>query len=145
MVVDHNVRAREALLGALGRAGYHGEGVGDVFSALARSVEAPPRVVVAELCMPDASGLQLLRAMRERGVNAPVVFLARGETRDMCTCASVYGAEACLPRPIVMDDLVWTIERALARLDNADLPPTRPQVKQRRRWWAPAPREAWAP
>jgi DNA-binding NtrC family response regulator len=147
LVVDHDLRACEALVAALGRAGYAAEGTGDLFTAVARAIESKPQVVVSEIWMPDGPGLDLIKAMRHRGLEVPVVFLARGETKDLCTCATAYGAEACLPRPVVVDDLVWTMERAIARRDSL-VAPRRRVVSARREetpsWWGLDSGLAWA-
>ena len=35
------------------------------------------------------------------------------ETRDVVTAANAYGAVACLKKPMSLDELIWTIDRAL--------------------------------
>ena len=43
------------------------------------------------------------------------MVLATGmETRDLRTNADLYGAVACLEKPIDLDELFWTIDLALA-------------------------------
>jgi DNA-binding response OmpR family regulator len=44
------------------------------------------------------------------------VILTTGleETRDIMTTAQDYGAVACLKKPMSLDELLWTIESALA-------------------------------
>jgi len=60
------------------------------------------------------NGVELAREIKRRNSALPVVLTTGAETRDVCTGANAYGAEACLVKPINLDELLWTIECALA-------------------------------
>jgi CheY-like chemotaxis protein len=113
LVVDDDTDVREVIATALAGCGFVVETAVDGQDALLR---LPARfcLVVADVQMPRLGGLDLIRALRARGFALPVVLMTGAETRDLRTAAESYGARACLPKPVSMDDLVWTIDCALA-------------------------------
>lgn len=114
LVVDDDAELLESLRVALTQAGFAAEVARDGQEALAWMLAAPADLVVADVRMPRMGGLELIRALRARGLPQPVVLVTGSDTRDLCTGAPSYGAAACLTKPVAIDDLVWTIERTLA-------------------------------
>jgi DNA-binding NtrC family response regulator len=113
LVVDDDVDARETLAAALTHAGYVIEIVGGGREALERVAAGSADALVSDVWMPDMSGLDLIRALRERGFDQPVVLMT-GLESDLVTAAGAYGATSCLRKPFALDELVWAIECALA-------------------------------
>ena len=72
-------------------------------------------VVVSDLDMPGMNGIELARRLHVFARRVPVI-LTTGlqETRDVVTAASSYGAVACLKKPMSLDEVLWTIDRAIA-------------------------------
>lgn len=71
-------------------------------------------LIVLDVNLPGQSGLDVLRAMRQRDDPRPVILLtARGETQDRVMGLDA-GADDYLVKPFAMDELVARI-RALAR------------------------------
>jgi two-component system C4-dicarboxylate transport response regulator DctD len=64
--------------------------------------------------MPGMNGIELIRRIHAVDGSVPVVLTTGAETRDLCTAANAYGAVACLTKPINLDELLWTIDCALA-------------------------------
>ena len=100
----------------LTQAGYEVEEAADGFAALAKVSQFRPDVVLTDLRMPGMHGVELIRS----GYGAlhgdvPVIIATGLETLDLCTAAEAYGAVTCLIKPINLEELVWTIEMALAR------------------------------
>ena len=60
------------------------------------------------------SGTELLQRIRRIHGDLPVILATGLETMDLCTAAESYGAVTCLEKPINLEELVWTIEMALA-------------------------------
>ena len=58
-------------------------------------------------------GVDLAQRIR-RESDVPVVLTTGNETFDLCTDSEAYGAVACLMKPINLDELLWTIDCALA-------------------------------
>ena len=59
-------------------------------------------------------GSDLLQRIRRVHGDVPVIIATGLETWDLCTSAEAYGAVTCLMKPLDLDELVWTIEMALA-------------------------------
>lgn len=76
-------------------------------------------LVVLDINLPGLSGLDVLRALRQRNDGAPVILLtARSETSDRVTGLDM-GADDYLVKPFEMDELEARI-RALSRRKSLD-------------------------
>jgi DNA-binding response OmpR family regulator len=76
--------------------------------------EMPPDVIVLDIMLPDGSGLQLLRELREEGNDVPVLLLtALGKTADVIKGLQM-GADDYLAKPYELEILAARVE-ALAR------------------------------
>jgi DNA-binding response OmpR family regulator len=133
LVVDDDQDARESLATALAQSGYLVQVASDGRDALARLESWPADLVVSDVCLPGMSGVELLRAFRQRGHEQPVVLIT-GLDRDLGTAALNYGAAACLRKPMALDELLWAIDCALACRRGIGRAPTQRNVVQLR--WA---------
>lgn len=76
-------------------------------------------MVVLDINLPGRSGLDILKNMRSRGDNTPVLLLtARGETKDRVAGLDL-GADDYLVKPFETEELEARL-RALSRRRNAD-------------------------
>ena len=119
LVVDDEADAREMLSAILSQAGFEVDDAADGFAALSKVSRYRPDVVVTDLRMPGMTGVDLLQRIRRIHGDVPVILATGLETWDLCTAAEAYGAVTCLVKPIELDELVWTIEMALAVRQNA--------------------------
>jgi len=94
----------------------HGYTVERVATGSEASSRAPSRefdLLILDLGLPDADGLDVLRGWRDRGVQTPVLILsARGEVRDRVEGLEL-GADDYLTKPFAFDEL---LARVRARL-----------------------------
>jgi DNA-binding NtrC family response regulator len=74
-------------------------------------------VVVSDICMPGASGLEALAAMRKRGLSTPVILMTAFGSPDAHSEAHKLNAIAVLNKPFDMDDLRIVIGSFGATLD----------------------------
>lgn len=75
-----------------------------------------PDVVILDLGLPDIDGLDVLRALRQRGLSTPVVVLtARSHPQDRSTAWSL-GVRDYLTKPVAM----------AALLERLGIPPSPP-------------------
>jgi CheY-like chemotaxis protein len=119
LIVDDDRDARELIGSVLAEAGYLVEMAADGFEAINRLSAVRPDLVLTDLRMPGLTGVDLARRIRALG-NVPVILTTGAETHDLCTGAGAYGAVACLTKPINLDELLWTIDTALACRVDAD-------------------------
>jgi DNA-binding NtrC family response regulator len=113
-VVDDDADAREVIAQVLSQAGFEVEDAADGFAALAKVSHRRPDLVLTDLRMPGMHGIDLLHRIRRIHGDVPVILATGLETYDLCTAAESYGAVTCLVKPINLEELVWTIEMALA-------------------------------
>jgi len=111
LVVEDDDRVARGLLIALRNAGY------DVHRAptAAAALQAPPAdVVLLDLGLPDADGLDLLRRLRQREETAIIAVTARGEERDR-VLGLRGGADDYVVKPFGIAELLARIEAVLRR------------------------------
>jgi two-component system response regulator MprA len=113
LIVDDEQDARELIASVLGEAGYLVELAGDGFEAINKLSAVRPDLVLTDLRMPGLTGVDLAQRIRALGA-VPIILMTGTETHDLCTGAEAYGAVACLTKPINLDELLWTIDTALA-------------------------------
>jgi CheY-like chemotaxis protein len=127
LVVDDESDSRELMVEVL--ADSHAR-VSEAYSAadgLARLQEDPPDVLVSDIGMPGADGLDFIKAVRalplEKGALTPAVALtghARSEDRDRALRA---GFDLHLVKPVSPSDLVLMVSRLAGRLPDRPPPP----------------------
>jgi DNA-binding response OmpR family regulator len=114
LVVEDDADSCELIATVLGQAGYTVDAVLDGFEALAIVASSRPDLVLTDLQMPGMNGIELIRRVHAIDHTLPVVLTTGADTRDLCTAPAAYGAVACMTKPINLDELLWTIECALA-------------------------------
>jgi CheY-like chemotaxis protein len=117
LIVDDDEPSRQLMADTLSDAGYSVDEAADGYEALSIAAHHSPDLVLSDLSMPGIDGIELARRLHVFAEALPVV-LTTGleETRDVVTAAHAYGAVACLKKPMSVDELIWTIDRALVCL-----------------------------
>jgi len=119
LLVEDNVAMQTSLRRAFERRGMQVAISGDGAQALAQWSAGSPDVVVLDLSLPGADGLDVLADARARGLRTPVLILtARGTVGDRILGLKT-GADDYLPKPFDLDELEARI-LALARRARAD-------------------------
>jgi CheY-like chemotaxis protein len=115
LVVEDDEDSRHVMADALVEAGYTVEEAADGYEALSIAARHTPDIVVSDLSMPGINGVEFARRLHVFAHTVPVVLTTGIEdTLDLVTAARAYGAVACLKKPMTLDELLWTIDRALA-------------------------------
>ena len=115
LIVDDEALIRWSLSERLSNAGYEVCEAGDGTSALDYFREGASRidVVVLDVKLPDADGLDLLKQIRRMCPTCRVVLITAFGTLDMLQDARDNGAYDMLRKPFNLDDMLQTVERAL--------------------------------
>ena len=79
-----------------------------------------PDMVLLDLMLPDADGMELCRQIRERSAVAVIVVSARGGERDKVTALNM-GADDYMTKPFSVEEL---LARITATLRRTRVPPT---------------------
>lgn len=91
----------------------------NIDEAIALTKTNCPHVIVSDLRMPDMSGIEMIREMRE-GMSQPATFMLLTGNGDMASAIEAINEAQVfrfLTKPCAIDDLVHMIEEALAEFD----------------------------
>jgi two-component system OmpR family response regulator len=114
LYVEDDPRAREYIQKGLAENGFQAEVASDGEAGLARALSETYDLLILDVMLPGRDGLALLKELRERGIETPVLFLsARGEASDRIRGLNL-GADDYLPKPFAFAELLARI-RAIAR------------------------------
>jgi two-component system, NtrC family, response regulator PilR len=126
LVVDDERSLREMLSIVLGREGYDVSTAEDVGSALDQIRRGPlPDVLISDLRMPDGSGVDVLRALKERSPGSVGLLLTAFASADTAVEAMRLGAVDYLTKPFDVADLKQRVARYLEvkRLNETQIAP----------------------
>lgn len=120
MVVDDQERMRTMIRRLLASEGHVVESAPDGESALERLARNDVDLVLLDLLMPGANGLQVLSRLRERGCTTPVIVLSAVPEIAARVDALELGAVDFVPKPFHSAELMARVRRSLA---NRPAPP----------------------
>ena len=120
LVVDDEIRYRELYARVLRDAGFDVREAEDVPSALKAIGAVKPAMVVSDVRMPGASGLDLLRRARDDHPGMPFLLVtAFGDVREAVDALKL-GAVDYLAKPVDLDELLAAVQDTLGVRDNGD-------------------------
>ena len=126
LIVDDDAALRESLAETLADLGHQALAAATGMEALSRVRSGPIDAVLLDLKMPDMTGIEVLRRIRELEHAAPVVVLTAFASADNTIEAMRLGAFDHLTKPIGRAELAGIVERALrSRTAHAAGPPQR--------------------
>src|SRR5690606_1933593 len=100
LVVDDDPTFRAVLEMRLQRWGYHVQVAPDAASAARLVGEWKPHLVLSDVVMPEASGLELLGKLRKDDPSRPVILLAAHASVEMAVEAMKLGAVDFITKPL---------------------------------------------
>jgi EAL domain-containing protein (putative c-di-GMP-specific phosphodiesterase class I) len=112
LLVDDEQAIARGLGRLLGAAGYDVTTAHDGQMALEAIGASPFDVIVSDIRMPNMDGLTLLRAIRGRDLDVPVVFLTGSPTIETAMEALENGAFRYLTKPVDSAELIRVVARA---------------------------------
>ncbi len=113
LVVDDEPTMQEALGGFLQAEGYRVATAGSGSEALTRIDENAFDVIVADIRLPGASGLEVLERSRLRNPGARVILMTGHGTVETAVEALRKGAGDYLLKPFLLEDLALCVQRLL--------------------------------
>jgi two-component system, NtrC family, nitrogen regulation response regulator GlnG len=121
-IADDDEAIRFVLSEALRDTGVRIRAFGDAESLLAAFALGRPGVIVSDVRMPGASGLELLQRLRDIRSTTPVIVMSA--FTDVASTAAAYrnGAFDYLPKPFDLDQAVSAVRRALAETQAVTQP-----------------------
>ena len=124
IVVDDEVRICESFQRALSKQGYRVDSCTSAREALDRLKAGDVDLVVSDLMMPERTGADLLRDMREEGLTTPLVMITGYASIDNALETMRLGAVDYLPKPFTVAELKAVVARGLcaSEVEPSQLP-----------------------
>jgi DNA-binding NtrC family response regulator len=113
LVVDDEASLRLLLTKELTRTGYDVESVPDGLTALSRLREDFFHVVLLDIVMPNADGIETLRTIKQDGIPSEVIILTGNASLESAIESMKLGAYEYIRKPYQLNELLIQIERAI--------------------------------
>jgi EAL domain-containing protein (putative c-di-GMP-specific phosphodiesterase class I) len=113
LVAEDDEPLRLMLARAIARLGYATHVVADGNEALDALDADSYDVVLSDIDMPGRNGIELLRAIRERDLDIPVLLLTGAPRMETAIAAVEFGATHYLTKPVDLGKLGETVRRAM--------------------------------
>jgi len=119
LLVEDDPGLRLTLTHRLGSEGYRVETAGDGEEGLARAVGAAFDLLILDVMLPRKSGFDVLRDLRQRGIESPVLMLtARSQVADRVVGLKL-GADDYLTKPFAIRELIARVAAILRRTQTS--------------------------
>ena len=115
LIAEDQADIRELLTLNLRQAGYDVTAVADGAAALAAQLDQPRDLLVLDLMMPGLDGLEVCKALRGRGSNAPILMLTAKSTELDRVLGLELGADDYLTKPFSLPELLARVKALLRR------------------------------
>lgn len=116
-VVEDEAYMREELCDILRKDGYLVEAVTEFEDAAARLTALRPDLVILDLNLPEISGFQICRALKERTAIPVLVLTSRDQVKDELQAFQL-GADEYLTKPCGRDRLLARVANLLKRFEG---------------------------
>ncbi|HWU38196.1 MAG TPA: response regulator, partial [Candidatus Acidoferrum sp.] len=112
LVVDDEESVRWALRKALERAHYRVDMASDGHAGLQAAEEPGVDLVLLDVRLPGRDGLDVLREIRKRCPDLPVIMMTAYGTLQVAVEAMKLGAYDYIGKPFDMDEVILVVEKA---------------------------------
>jgi DNA-binding response OmpR family regulator len=120
LLVDSDARSLRVLEVSLKRAGFEVATAKSFEDALSAASRARPEIIVTEATLPDGSGFDLCRRLREDPAvaSAAIVFLAEDASPEAKILAISAGADEYLAKPLYVKEILARLRALVERRQN---------------------------
>jgi len=115
LVADDDEGVRVGLAANLELEGYEVAEARDGAEAIALIGASSYDLIVSDAVMPSATGVEVLSALRHRGLDTPFILISAFVSEELVTRALSDGLFAMLYKPFAMDRILEVVARALRR------------------------------
>jgi two-component system nitrogen regulation response regulator NtrX len=113
LIVDDEPNIRRMLAGLLEAESYGTSAAADADAALREIERSEPDIVILDLALPGASGLEVLEVIRRRWPALPVVMMSGRATLGDAVRATKLGAFHFIEKPLAPEALLLTVASAI--------------------------------
>ncbi len=125
LVVEDDPQVRAMLTRALRYEGFEVTAAGDGAEAMAALRASPPDLLLLDLLLPDADGVELCGRLRDEGDPVPILMLTARDTVSDRVAGFEAGADDYLVKPFSTAELVARVRALLRRARDRPAPSTR--------------------
>ncbi len=129
-IVDDDEAIRFVLERALSRAGYITESFGTVAAISAALGTGQPAVIITDIRLPDADGLSVLKTLKDKDIEVPVIAMTAFSDLDQAVSAFQSGVFDYLSKPFDLDEVLSVVARASAGSCGGSVPEEAIESKQ---------------
>ncbi|MGE2836302.1 response regulator transcription factor [Mycobacterium sp. SMC-4] len=115
LVVDDEPVLAELVSMALRYEGWEVTTAGDGATAISRARQTPPDVVVLDVMLPDMSGLDVLRKLREHNPSLPLLLLTAKDSVEDRIAGLTAGGDDYVTKPFSIEEVVLRLRALLRR------------------------------
>jgi len=127
-VLDDDNLVVESLSHSLRHANYSVASFSSPKEFLNQTINSEHACLILDLNMPGHSGLQIQRELKNRGCNIPIIIYSGAANVSEAVAAMQEGAVTLLQKPVAIEKLCKTIDKALAKQEKTRH--QREQIKQ---------------
>jgi len=113
LVVDDEPLVRDLLVQFLSLRGYRAFGVKDGPEALSMVEQGPPDLILLDLIMPGMSGVEVIKALREKDYPGGIIILTGTHNEEVLEEAWALRPQEVLSKPIDLERLLTAIQLVL--------------------------------
>ena len=125
LVIEDEPDLREGLQHNLELEGYTVETAADGNEGLRKAREGTASLILLDLMLPGVPGLEVLRSIRETGMETPVIIIsAKGQDRDKVAGLEL-GADDYITKPFALNEMMARIRAVLRRTKARLLTPSK--------------------
>ncbi|MGB9592928.1 MAG: ATP-binding protein [Anaerolineae bacterium] len=132
LVVDDEESIRLTLSTILTREGYTVQAVGSFDEVTQILPSFPPDTIILDVLLPKVSGLDILKYLKEHGVEAPVIIITGAPDIQSARESLRHGAYDYIAKPFTLDVLRQSVARAIKEKELLDA--RRELEEQKRRY-----------
>jgi two-component system response regulator PilR (NtrC family) len=114
LIVDDERDLVDAYVRLLERAGHRCFGAFDANEAIQLIDAESPDLVITDLSLPDTSGIEVVRHIRSKSKDTPIIVMSGHNTPELNEAAHAAGANMSLLKPVSIAVLRRVIAEALA-------------------------------
>ena len=115
LIVDDDINLCTVLKEELIEVGYNAEFVNDGDAAFEHLSKSPSDLILLDLKMPGKNGFDVLRELKERGIQVKVIVLTAYADVKSAIDSAKLGATDFISKPYDFDELLITIRKVLQR------------------------------
>jgi len=118
LIVDDEDKVRESVREVLGDEGYRVVDTGDATRVLELIEQEKPGLVLLDIWMPQMDGIGLLKQIKRQVPDLNVVMISGHGNIHTAVTATKFGAFDFIEKPLSLDALLLTVQRALGDLSS---------------------------